>query len=47
MAALMWAEMAYSTLDRTVYAPAEGARKGAHVLADLGMKNWQENRFSS
>jgi transketolase len=24
------------TLDRTVYAPAEGARKGAYVLADLG-----------
>jgi transketolase len=24
------------TLDRTVYAPAEGVRKGAYVLADLG-----------
>lgn len=29
------------TLDRTVYAPAEGLRKGAYVLADLGDKKPQ------
>jgi transketolase len=29
------------TLDRTVYAPAEGLRKGAYVMADLGDKKPQ------
>ncbi len=29
------------TLDRTVYAPAEGVRKGAYVLADLGGRDPQ------
>jgi len=34
--ALVLTRQALPTLDRAVYAPAEGLRKGAYVLADLG-----------
>lgn len=34
--ALALTRQALPTLDRTVYAPAEGVRRGAYVLADLG-----------
>ncbi|HEX9117517.1 MAG TPA: transketolase C-terminal domain-containing protein, partial [Anaerolineae bacterium] len=34
--ALALTRQALPTLDRTVYAPAEGVKKGAYILADLG-----------
>ncbi len=37
--ALVLTRQALPTLDRSIYAPAEGVRRGAYVLADLGLKD--------
>ncbi len=37
--ALVLTRQALPTLDRSTYAPADGVRRGAYVLADLGLKD--------